>query len=480
MPFKSFSREQDWLLPPSLGELIPDDHPVRFVAEFVDSLDWAQIGIRNRAEPYGAPAYAPALLLAAWLYGFMTRTRSTRQIERACREHVPMMWLTGLQRPDHSTLARFYQANRPALRRLFQQTVYLAIDTGLVDFALQAVDGTRLAAASPDSVHTRAEIERLLRAVEHELDDMEAAQTAEDNDAAPPPGPRTRVGREQVRARLQQALAELERRAALPGRNKADAVSRSDPEAALQHTPSGFVTGYNAQAVVDAKAQIVVAADVSTCSSDRGHLAPMLAEAHAMTGRHATAVVADKGYFAMSAICDAQQTGIAVCVPQPAPPRARAGRYTKPDFVYDPDSDTYRCPEGQVLTFAGVVRSERGKPVAGRTYRGRQCAGCPAKAAGRCTSKPARVITRYAHDADLPAYLEQLRLPLSRQRLRQRKAVVEPLFANTKQRLGMLRFGLVGWLNAKAEWWLTCTAYNLLKLWRQWWQPDHAPAPCAT
>ena len=98
MPFKSFSREQDWLLPPSLGELIPDDHPVRFVAEFVDSLDWAQIGIRNRAEPYGAPAYAPALLLAAWLYGFMTRTRSTRQIERACREHVPMMWLTGNSR----------------------------------------------------------------------------------------------------------------------------------------------------------------------------------------------------------------------------------------------------------------------------------------------------------------------------------------------------------------------------------------------
>ncbi len=121
----------------------------------------------------------------------------------------------------------------------------------------------------------RAEIERLLRAVEHELDDMEAAQTAEDNDAVPPPVCALREGRSRCGA----AAASPGRVGAprgLLGRNKADAVSRSDPEATLQHTRSGFVTGYNAQAVVDAKAQIVVAADVSTCSSDRGHLAPML------------------------------------------------------------------------------------------------------------------------------------------------------------------------------------------------------------
>ena len=77
MPLRSLNRQQTWLLPPTLDELIPDDHPARFIAMFVDNLDeaeWRKLGIGLEGEPLGAPAYHPRVLLGVWLYGFMTST----------------------------------------------------------------------------------------------------------------------------------------------------------------------------------------------------------------------------------------------------------------------------------------------------------------------------------------------------------------------------------------------------------------------
>ena len=81
MPFRDMDREQMWLLPPSLDELLPLDHPARFVAVFVDALDkegWAELGVEIDGDPLGAPAYHPRALLCVWLYGFMTGVRSCR------------------------------------------------------------------------------------------------------------------------------------------------------------------------------------------------------------------------------------------------------------------------------------------------------------------------------------------------------------------------------------------------------------------
>ena len=79
MPLREMNREQAWLLPPTLDELVPPDHPARFVAEFVDALDredWIELGVQPDGEVLGAPAYHPRALLSVWLYGFMTSVRS--------------------------------------------------------------------------------------------------------------------------------------------------------------------------------------------------------------------------------------------------------------------------------------------------------------------------------------------------------------------------------------------------------------------
>jgi len=96
MPLRPLNREQTWLLPPSLDELIPDDHPVRFIASFVDSLDsslWQQMSVDLNGKALGAHACHPQILLRVWIYGFMTGTCSSRKLEAACRDQMPYLWL---------------------------------------------------------------------------------------------------------------------------------------------------------------------------------------------------------------------------------------------------------------------------------------------------------------------------------------------------------------------------------------------------
>ena len=94
MPLREMGREQIWMLPPTLDELLPLEHPARFVAEFADALDrddWAELEVEIDGEVLGAPAYHPRALLSVWLYGFMTGVRSCRKLEAACGDQIPYL-----------------------------------------------------------------------------------------------------------------------------------------------------------------------------------------------------------------------------------------------------------------------------------------------------------------------------------------------------------------------------------------------------
>ena len=245
MPWREWDREQVWLMPPSLDEVLADDHPARLVAAFVDSLttaEWAELGVDLADQALGAPAYHPRALLGIWLYGFMTGVRSSRRLETASREQLALQWLSGYQQPDHNTLWRFYREHRHQLRGLLRHTVQIAARLGLVDWALQAVDGTKVAgSASSSRTYDARQLERLLARTERAIADLEAQNEAGDEPAAARL-PADLAEAQRLRAEVlaaRQALAAGERRH----------VNLTDPDARLLRGAGGYLTGYNAQAM---------------------------------------------------------------------------------------------------------------------------------------------------------------------------------------------------------------------------------------
>jgi transposase len=176
---------QRFLLPPALEDWVPANHPVRFVRDFVDSLDLPSLGIHEPAAKEGRPPYAPDMLLKVWLFGYMDRVRSVRGLEKACMQVMPFLWLTGNLHPDHNTLWRFFSTHRAQLPKLFKQLVKLAAEAELIGFALHAIDGTKLtAASSTDEALHRKSLQEKLKHLDPIVDaymQAVAAQAAEDD-----------------------------------------------------------------------------------------------------------------------------------------------------------------------------------------------------------------------------------------------------------------------------------------------------------
>ena len=274
MPLRDMDREQMWLLPPSLDELVPLDHPARFVAEFVDALDregWSELGVEIEGDPMGAPAYHPRALLSVWLYGFMTGVRSCRKLEAACRDQIPYLWLTGWQHPDHNTLWRFYKGHRQAMRKLFERTVRTAVTMKLVDLAVQAVDGTKVNAnASVYRTHNAEELRQLLSRVEAAIRDLEAQNEAGE-DTVTAHLPRELANKEMLREQVRQAMADLE------SKERQKRINLTDGDARLMKARGSVLLGYNAQAMVSPLARIhrrtslgTALEEASGCPSESG------------------------------------------------------------------------------------------------------------------------------------------------------------------------------------------------------------------
>jgi transposase len=167
-------REQPFLLPPSLRDWLPADHLAWFVIDAVAEMDLGDFYGAYRADGHGRAAYEPSVMVALVLYAFATNVRSSRAIERHCRQDVAYRVITGNLVPDHATIARFICRHEQALADLFGEVLRLCDRVGLAGSGVVSIDGTRIAGnASPEVNRSFDQIAREILAEAKATDEAE-------------------------------------------------------------------------------------------------------------------------------------------------------------------------------------------------------------------------------------------------------------------------------------------------------------------
>lgn len=439
-----------FLLPPSLEDWIPANHPARFIRHFVESLPWEQLGFRAQPCLEGRPPYANEMLLKVWLFGYLHKVRSVRALEKACYEQISLLWLTGLHYPDHNTLWRFWRDNKGALHNVFRQSVKVAVQAGLVSLALQALDGTRIqAACSGRSAWTVEQMQALHEALEQEiaLTEQSLEQEAKEPWAPAYALPAELSESSRLKQKIQEGLAQLQG-------SQRQHYHPDEPQAPRMKCEGRSRFGYNAQAVVDEKVGVITAAEVLTKENETGQLVPMLEQAQRNVGARAQENVADAGYGRGTDLLAAQEKGFSVTTA--VVDSGHDELYHSSKFAYEAQDRSLHCPRGEKLHREGT-RTRYGQEVQIFRCKNREC---PVK--HLCTQDPkGRMVEIWASHEVLRKMREKLTTEAGRYALKRRRQTVELTFARVKQHFGFRRWTVRGLNNVRAQWSMLCLAMNL-------------------
>jgi len=455
--FRAWKIDQPLLLPLAVQDFVADDHLARFVlALIVDELDLIEI-VAAYSNEKGQPPFDPHMMTALLLYAYCRGIYSSRRIAQACRERVDFMSIIALDPPDFRTISNFRKRHLKALAGLFVQVLKLCEKAGLVKLGHVALDGSKIKANA--SKHKAMSYERMeKRAAELEAEVAKWLSSAEAADA----GEDKLYGRDKTGEEMPDWVADKKRRAetiraakaALEAEAKAAAEAKvkeeaaaeekrqaegrkkpgpkaappsgepdpkaqknfTDPESRIMKSKDGFVQAFNAQAAVDAEAQVIVAQGVTQDANDRRQLVPMTDAIETNLGRKPEQLSADSGYCSDANIEALETRGI-----------------------------------------DGYIATGRAKDAAASTAEASMAAP-PADASATASPEAASAPTR------VEAMREKIKAGGHGSPYRLRKQLPEPVFGQIKQARGFRQFLLRGVEKVHAEWSIVCIAHNLLKL----------------
>jgi transposase len=485
---KSINRQQMVLRPVEVEKLVPEDHEVRAVWEFVGRMDLS--GYYEEIEAVegeaGRPAFDPQLMVSLWIYAYSKGVSSGREISRLCEDDPAYQWLTGLEPINYHTLSDFRVDHKEALDELFTQVLGLLSAEGLISLERVMHDGMKVKAfASADTFRREERIWAHLELAREQVEQMGDPRTAEEVSSRVAKA-RQRAVREKQQ-RLGKALEELEKiRASKSGQEEKEKarVSMTDPEArVMKQSDGGYAPSYNAQISTDAKEKVIVGVGVSQCGSDYEELVAAEEKVEETMGSAPEQMVTDGGFVSRENILAMKEKGIdfigpmGVGVAQSAGQMKRRGvdpSFYPEAFHYDAVSDTYRCPAGKSLRPDG----EEKRP--GRTnykYRASatDCQKCIFKEKC-CPQNEAmgRAIVRGVDDPVVVAHKEKMETEEAKQIYRQRGAVAEFPNAWIKEKIGLRQFRLRGLLKVGMEVLWACLAYNIQQWIRLCWRSQWA------
>jgi transposase len=492
--YKRYDFSQSMLIPVFFEEqLIPGTLEFAIHTLVETRMDMSIFDDNYQNDETGRRAYDPKILLKVVLFAYSRGLISSRRIERACRENVTFMALSGNQRPDHSTIAAFVSSMKDEILPLFRDILLVCEQESLLGGTFFALDGLKLAGnASKRWSGTITDIRQKKKKIEQKVKRLLEEQISadkEDRDGFLDPLNREKqIEKLQKQAeRIEKWLEENEAKIGANGRELQSNVT--DNESAKMMTSHGTIQGYNAQALVDKEHQIILHAEAFGSGQDNQHLAPMVDGAKDNLKKIGQAedyfedkiFTADTNYHNQSTLEKCQDEKLDAYIPdrkfrtrderfatQSRYQPKKGKKFVLQDFKYDQAKDCYICPNDKILKLK-LKRHIQDRNIYRRYMAdAKDCSRCSLKS--KCfyhknTKRRTLDVPIGAEESNFSkAMLEKVDSESGRKIYPQRMAIVEPVFANIRTQKRLDRFTLRSKIKVNIQWMLYCMVHNIEKI----------------
>ena len=492
--YKRYDYSQRVMIPVSLEQqLMPGTLEFAIHTLIETRMDLSVFDSKYSNDQTGRSAYDPKVLLKLVLLAYSRGLISSRKIEQACGENVIFMAIACGQRPDHSTIAAFVSSMKDQILPLFRDILLVCEEQKLLGGTFFALDGCKLASNASKQWSGRIsdlkkKRDKIEQKVQRLLDEQIEADRSERGDSADQGKLERQIRKLHKQAdRIEKWLNENEPRIGNSGKEVQSNIT--DNESAKMHTSHGTIQGYNGQALVDKKHQVIIHGEAFGCGQDHGHLEPMLEGAkknvqaigHSQDYFKGKILTADTNYHSHNNLEQCNKEEVDAYIPD-LKFRRRDRRFEtqkrhepqKPkmfklqDFQHDQSEDQYTCPCGKALKLK--VKSIVANRVIYRRYVSDEadCQHCGLKRRcirgkkGSCRQLDVPIgVTADNYSKAMAAKVDSEK---GRKIYPQRIAIVEPVFANIRTHKQLNRFTLRGKAKVNIQWLLYCMVHNMGKL----------------
>jgi len=460
MVYMNSYKDQNWLIPQSIRDMILQDHICFFVEEFVDSLDFTNFDMIS--EGAGHPSYHPRIIMKVIIQGMLSKERSSRKLAGACRENFVFMYLAEKVQPNFRTISRFRRNNKEFVKEAFKETIKLASENDLVDLNLICIDGSKIKANSSRKMClTKEQIERLDSIIDKMIEedvkqdeiDKEIYGDKEENKTNLEiknlkmivENYRKVKDKEKLKEKCKKAIEEFDKDSQIKR------VSLSDPECRMMKNKKGvFELDYNPQFTVDSKNQIIIANDVCQDRVDTHQLQPQIKNVRENVElKRDTKIAADCNYNNGENLKFLEDNFLDGYIPNISQTQELDNRKKKieDNYEYDWDNDEIIINDIRFKYYSTWIHIGKNKQ---RVYKSED---------GKIMKKvPEFFRERLRMKKKLETRKGKLTYGL-------RKTIVEPVIGNIKYNLGFNEFLIKGLDGAKLELNLVSIAHNLKKIW---------------
>lgn len=431
----------------SLDEMIEENSTVRVVDAYVRSLDVEKLGYHVHTNKVGRPAYDPHEMIGLFLYSYMSRVMSSRMLEKQTYINLEIMWLLNGSHPDHSTIAAFRSENAEALTNTFRDFTNICIDLGLIGKTIVAVDGTKIHANNNKKRNyseksLSRKIDNINEQIKKYFNEFDANDKNDSN-----------------LSKLEARRTDYETMLEKLKNSEETQISTTDPDSRLMDNKKGGLdVSYNIQATVDEKNSLIIDQYVINAPTDQHELSRATERAQEILSNKKLTVLADKGYYNGEDISKCFSIGARPIVSRQKA-SVRNGHYSTDDFVYDEETDSFTCPNKEILT---KISSEEAKTI---VYANKEaCRKCPYKQ--NCFTQGKRIKYRkIIRDKNFKFMVKADKLFKANIKLyRRRQEMSEHVFGSIKRQLGFPQLNVRTKRKVSGEVSLLCLAYNFKRV----------------